>query len=198
MKNVLMTALMVVTCLALNAQSKIRSGFGIKGGVNFARFEIKDADSDFKTLWHAGILSHLHMSDNFGIQPELVYSRFGGERTITGVEYDDVNSYLTLPVLFQFMTSSGFRIQAGPQVGFLLKATQTANGTDKDTKDFYKKVDVGLVGGISYLTKSGLGFDARYVYGLTDISNREVVTPGFQADVKIRAIQAGLFYQFQK
>ena len=198
MKNVIMAAVLVVASLSLNAQSKMQSSFGIKGGVNFARYEIKDADTDFKTLWHAGLLAHLHMSDAFAIQPELVYSRHGSERTIAGDNYDDINQYLTVPVLFQFMTSNGFRIQAGPQIGFLLKATQDIDGAETDTKDYYKKTDVALTGGIGFLTKSGFGLDARYVYGLTDISNREVITPGFNADVKTRVIQVGVFYQFQK
>jgi hypothetical protein len=198
MKQVVLIALMAITSLSLSAQSKIESSFGIKGGANFSRFEIKDADSDFNTLWHVGLLAHLHMSDKIAIQPELVYSRTGGERNPSGIEYDDVNDYLTVPVLFQYMISNGFRIQAGPQVGFLLKARQTSEGTETDTKEYYKKTDFGLAGGFSYLTKSGLGFDARYVYGLTDISNKETVTPGSNDHVKNRVIQVGLFYQFSK
>ncbi|HUR11721.1 MAG TPA: porin family protein [Flavitalea sp.] len=197
MKKVLGAAILVAATLSLNAQSKIKSSFGIKGGVNNARFEIKDEDSDWKTLWHAGLLAHVHVADKFAIQPELVFSKTGGSRQIAAVKYEDYNSYLTVPVLFQFMAGTGFRIEAGPQIGFLLKAKQKANGTESDTKDFYKTTDVSLVGGLSYLTNSGLGFDARYVYGLTDISNSDNVGAGGNFHVKNRVIQAGIFYQFK-
>jgi hypothetical protein len=53
-----------------------------------------------------------------------------------------------------------------------------------------------LLVGASYITKSGLGFDARYGYGLTDISNTDN-SSGMGADINNLLIQVGLFYQFK-
>src|SRR5687768_15520038 len=175
MKKVLLIAVMAVTSLSLSAQSKIRSGFGIKGGVNFANINVKGSSEEFntKTFYHAGLLSHIHVSDAFAIQPEVYYSRQGAETKGPGTREILKLGYLNVPVLFQFMVGNGFRIQAGPQLGILLNADSEVDGNEVEVDDQLKKTDFSLVGGISYMLPSGLGFDARYNYGISDITNKD-------------------------
>ena len=177
-------------CSLLQAQSHIHHNFGIKAGVNVAKLGQDNVNWDTRYSWHLGLLSHIHMSKHFAIQPELYYSRQGAEHVIPGVDREIKLGYLQLPVLFQYMTGSGFRFQGGPQLGFLLNADQKLNGgTATDVKDLFKKIDIGLAAGVSYVTKPGFGFDARYVYGLSNISNSN--TGG---DINNLLIQVGVFY----
>src|SRR5688572_21019628 len=200
MKKVLLIAVMAVTSLSLSAQSKIRSGFGIKGGVNFANINVKGSSEEFntKTFYHAGLLSHIHVSDAFAIQPEVVYSRQGAETEDVGNGAREIVKlgYLNIPVLAQFMFGNGFRIQAGPQLGILLNADSEVDGVETEVDDQLKKTDFSIVGGISYMLPSGLGIDARYNYGISDITNKDNMPAGAVSDYSNRVFQVGLFYQF--
>ena len=198
MKKVVLIAILAVTSLTLSAQSKIRSGFGIKGGVNFANLNVKGDSEAFntKTFYHAGLLSHIHVSDAFAIQPEVYYSRQGAETEGPGAREIVKLGYLNIPVLFQFMVGNGFRLQAGPQLGILLNADSEVDGNEMEIDDQLKKTDFSLVGGISYMLPSGLGFDARYNYGISDITNKDNVPAGAVSDYSNRVFQVGLFYQF--
>jgi hypothetical protein len=140
-----------------------------------------------KTGFHAGLLWHIHMSQNFGLQPELVYSLQGANLP------NDVKlnlGYVNVPVLLQYMFNNGFRLEAGPQLGFLIHGEAESGGNSEDVKHNFKSTDIGLAVGIGFINPSGFGFDARYNYGLTNINDPETSTStnaGFQL---------GVFYQF--
>jgi len=162
--------------------------FGLKGGVNFAT--LKDdgnENADGRTAWHAGALAHIHISEHFAIQPEVVYSSQGAEYP------NDVSlklGYVNIPVLAQYMFGNGFRLQTGPQLGILASSELKTGQTETDVEDGIKNLDAGWVFGTSYITRSGLGIDARYNLGLRDISDAH-------PDLKNRVWQVGLFYQFK-
>ena len=196
MKNISVTFSFLFVCVISFSQSRIHSNFGIKAGAQAAKLGQPEINWDTRYSWHVGLLAHLHISDHFAIQPELVYSNQGGEHIIVGSETKLELGYINVPILFQYMTGSGFRFQAGPQVGFLVNANQEFNGVKSDIKDNVKKTDFTLLVGASYITKSGLGFDARYGYGLTDISNADSGS-GMGQDINNLLIQVGLFYQFK-
>ena len=68
---------------------------GIKGGVNFANLSIDDADS--RTGYHFGAFAHVPISENIGIQPEVLFSSQGASITDT-----DVNlNYVNVPILLR-------------------------------------------------------------------------------------------------
>lgn len=167
-----------------NAQSP-NVQFGIKGGLNFANVNVEDADDDAfdnLTSFHLGALAHIHMTDRFALQPELFYSGQGAK------DGDDKLKlgYLNLPVLGQVMFGEGFRLQTGPQVGYLM----SAKNNDDDIKDEFNKIDFSWVFGAGYLTSMGIGIDARYNLGLSNINETDAIK------VKNRVFSVGLFYQF--
>ena len=57
-------------------------------------------------------------------------------------------------------------------------------------KDEFNKIDFSWVFGASYITTMGIGFDARYNLGLSNINESDAVK------VKNRVFSVGLFYQF--
>ena len=165
--------------------------FGLKAGVNIANLKIENAaDGDHRIGFHVGGLAHIHISRHFALQPELVFSTQGREQTINGVEYKTNLSYINLPVLAQYMTGSGFRLQTGPQLGLMVDAESGVNGSEINVDENYDMLDISWTFGASYLTNTGLGFDARYNLGLSNINDLG------SAQVKNRVWQLGVFYQF--
>ncbi len=92
--------------------------------------------------------------------------------------------------MLQYMFHNGVRLEGGPQFGILLNAkTKTQNATVDNNS--YKSSTFSIPLGIGYLTTNGLGFDARYVFGLSNIKKDEHPT------VQSNVFQFGVFYQFK-
>jgi hypothetical protein len=175
--------------LLVNAQ---HTSFGVKAGINASSVKVEDGeDYDGKVGIHLGGLAHIHITQHFAFQPELVYSIQGGK------DGDDLKlklNYINIPLLAQYMTLDGFRFQTGPQIGFLVSAKSKAGDVEYDIKDDLESVDISWVFGASYLFPgaNGIGVDVRYNLGLTNISEDD----NFEA--RNRVFQLGLFYQFNK
>lgn len=163
------------------------TNFGLKAGYNSSSLQISNGtDYEGKSGLHIGGLAHIHVTSHFAIQPELVFSMQGGERGNTKLKMN----YINIPVLGQFMLSDGFRLQTGPQVGFLVSAKQKVGDVEVDIDNSFSSVDFSWVFGAGYIFKSGFGIDARYNLGINNVSDDN----SFEA--KNRVLQIGVFYQF--
>ena len=192
MKNLigLITAILF-TGVAIGQHGNAPAGhvnLGIKGGVNaYNVHNDNDTKYDTKAGFHFGLLGHIHFDSQFAIQPEIVFSGQGAKIGDTNYNLN----YVNVPVLFQYMFDNGFRIQAGPQVGFLITAKSKNDNVTTDNRDDLKSLDFGLSFGASYIfPPTGFGIDARYNLGLSNINK--------DSDVNStnRGIQLGLFYIF--
>ncbi len=185
-------AVMAVLMMAGTTASAQHSHIGIKGGLNLYNVH-HDSDTkyDYKAGFHAGLLAHLHISDHFALQPEVVYSTQGANykyfNTTTKFNLD----YINVPVLFQYMFENGFRLQAGPQLGVLINARSKNDNFSYNHKDELEPIDLGVTVGMSYVSSSGFGVDARYVHGLTSISKNN------SFNFYNRGFQLGVFYIFK-
>lgn len=165
--------------------------FGVKAGFNAALLTVKNAKAtEIKPGFHAGGLAHIHLARQLAVQPELFYSGQGGKQIISNTEVKTNLHYLNLPVLLQYMFDNGFRLQAGPQVGFMLKAQRETNTNEANIIQNYKAIDVSLPVGLSYVSSSGLGADIRWVFGLNNINDLGSRLPVIRNQVG----QVGLFY----
>lgn len=176
---------------AVNAQHSVR--WGVKAGANFATINTESSAPDWgsRTGIHAGLLAHIHLSKTWALQPELVYSVQGSKNKVGNQTQVNNLNYVNVPVLVQYMFDNGFRLQTGPQVGFLANAnTKIVNGTHTTNTDLYNKTDFSWSFGGGYLSNIGLGIDARYNLGLTD-----VYKPGAMKESN-SVFQLGLFYMF--
>jgi len=184
------TILTVVSVLCLTVLAKAQSTdthFGLKAGLNISSLDVKDGvDFDSKAGVYIGGLAHVHLSPHFGVQPEIVYSQQGGK---DGNDKWNIN-YINVPVLFQYMTGGGLRLQTGPQLGFAVSSKIKSGDIEQNISDDVKTVDVSWSLGASYLFPEAIGIDARYNIGLTNVNDAE--TP----KVRNRVFQVGLFYQF--
>lgn len=161
--------------------------FGLKAGINSSGLNVEGAqDLDSKIGFHGGGLAHIHVSDHFAVQPELVFSMQGGESGDTKLKLN----YLNLPVLAQYMFDGGFRLQTGPQLGFLLSAKYEVGDLEVEVDEAYKSLDFSWSFGAGYLFPQGLGIDARYNLGISDIVEDNSI------ENRNSVFQVGLFYQF--
>jgi hypothetical protein len=202
-KTLLALALFIsIGCLAQNATTKAKPfpQFGIKGGVNLA--DVKTdlyPNHDFKLDFNAGLLAHIHLNPHLALQPEVVYSRQGFKQQQTSNRKIDMKlDYINIPLLVQYMYR-GFRLETGPQVGFLLNGkAKASSGEENKMKDYLKQTDFSWDIGASYLSALGLGVFGRYDLGISNI-NKNIAVAGIQNnEMNNRVWQFGLFYQFRQ
>jgi hypothetical protein len=166
-----------------NVQAQTNSNepqFGIKGGVNFSNiYDTEVDDNNVLTSFNAGVYGAFPVSDNISIQPEILYSRKGGELTYDNVfatgETQFKLNYIEVPVLLKVNITKNLSVHAGPYFAYLIDA-QVSNDAEGDALDFeetydnddFNKFDVGISGGIGFDFDS-LGIGVRYNYGLSTI-----------------------------
>ncbi len=190
-KFFLFASSIIFSGLAVPAQKNVH--FGVKAGANFSTITSEGASSTgSKTGFHAGGLAHIHLNKSWAIQPELVYSLRGGKNNLPGGATQSINlNYINVPILLQYMFDNGFRLQTGPQVGFLVNANYKTGNVKTTVTNLYNSTDFAWGFGASYLSNVGLGIDARYNLGLTD-----VYKPGNGKQAN-NVFQLGLFYMFK-
>jgi hypothetical protein len=184
MKKLCVAGFVFFYVISANAQN---ASFGVKAGYNSSNVQVSNSDDwESKSGLHIGALAHIHVTSHFAVQPELMYSCQGGKVSDTKFKL----GYINLPVLLQYMINDGFRLETGPQIGFLVSAKQKTGDVEVDVDDQLNSIDVSWAVGGGYLFSSGLGIDLRYNIGLNNISDQTNIT------AKNRVFQAGLFYQF--
>jgi hypothetical protein len=192
MKKISLFFLGLVTASVLFAQD---ASFGIKGGLNISTTSnSQGGERGSRPGLNAGLLAHIHINQMLAIQPEIMYSSQGAKYTVLDGEHSLALNYVNIPIQLQYMFSNGFRLQTGPQVGFLASVTDKQNGAETGffTSDDFKTVDFSWSAGLGYMAASGLGIDGRYNFGLSNINDFGTAT------VHNNVFQIGLFYQFNK
>jgi hypothetical protein len=169
------------------------TAIGLKAGLNISNLSNSSGyQMGSKAGFNAGLLAHIHMAPSLALQPEVVYSNQGAKYTVNGVEHSLNLNYINIPVQLQYMFANGFRLQTGPQVGFLTEVKDKVSGTNNETNFFtsqdFKTVDFSWSAGLGYLSSSGLGIDGRYNFGLSNINN------GGSNVLHNNVFQLGLFY----
>ena len=179
--------------------------FGLKAGVNVSSIS-KDGYDDAKSKagFSGGVFMNLPVSEQFSIQPEVMYSQLGSKvtnkysTTVAGNTYQATSTaklnldYITIPVMFQFRATPAFYLEAGPEFGFLTSAkakdinttvvngstTNTSTSTSEDLKDSFSGFNMGAALGLGYDITPNFGINARYVAGFTDINKKDSNTNG--------------------
>jgi hypothetical protein len=191
---VLMTAVLITGSVSAqhgNAPAG-QVNLGIKGGVNLYNVHNDDNTKyDLRIGYNFGLLGHIHLNNHFAIQPEIVYSAQGAKQTDDNGTNELNLDYINVPVLFQYMFDNGLRLQAGPQVGFLISAKSKTDNNTIDIKNDLNPIDFAISFGMSYVfPPTGFGIDARYNLGLSNINKNGTVNS------TNRGFQFGMFYIF--
>ncbi len=197
MKIRLLTIFFFIVCVSPHAQIKL----GIKAGYNLTSLNFSGSqflpEYTSKSDFNAGLLISIPLFSNCSLQPEVVYSGQGAKnsiifnpQTIVHIVYD-IN-YLTVPILFKYQHPSGFFVESGPQIGFLLSANFSSGGGSRDNMANTDSPDISWAFGLGYkIPVIPLGFDARYNLGLNSIDMIES-----NGKTKNSVFQFGIFYLF--
>ncbi len=184
MKKTIILISLFLIFFASNAQ-KVQ--IGLKGGINVSSLHFSYPISDSyhsKTGLHAGLFARINASKEWAIQPEAFFSSEGAKSESGNYELRINLNYINVPVLLQYLVGKGFRLEGGPQIGFLINSKVESNGMTANTN--FNSTTFSIPLGIDYQIDNGLGLDVRYVFGLRDIN------PGIKSNV----FQFGVFYLF--
>jgi opacity protein-like surface antigen len=185
--------------------------YGIKAGVNISSF---DGSITNKSLIgpQVGGFAEITINDKLTIQPELLLSMQGAEfeYSLRQNFYEPISQkrlkislyYLNLPITVKYNFIDKFSIIAGPQIGYLVKATQKnksnqfeiLNSSDEtDIKNLYKTISYSFNLGLNYNVTEEMFVDVRYNYGLSNILNGNNTL--FGTGLKNNVIQFSIGYR---
>ena len=177
------------TFLATGAFSQGLS-FGVKGGLNISNVKASGGglSLDTKALvgFHLGGYLTAMLTENLGIQPELLYSTQGDVYDVLGSSFTTHLNYITIPVLLRYNINDMISFHAGPQLGLLTSANVVSGNTTTDVKDQTNGTDFSLAFGGTIDLPMKINLTARYCLGLSDIdknSNSTTKTTNFQFSV---------------
>ncbi|WP_298716944.1 porin family protein [Chitinophaga sp.] len=183
--------LFLTVCLFSVAARAQQLNFGLKGGLNVAKFTNVDRTKARAGIYFGGF-ARVGLTENWSIQPELVYSGQGFVADPPIIENHTVAvNYINLPIMAQYHFIPEFYLEAGPQIGFKVAAKVKNDGNSFDVGENYRGVDLGLGFGLGYDFDFGLGVNARYNFGLTNAADGD--------DKHANSVaQFGLSYTFGK
>lgn len=183
-KVILLMALMAPLCIVY-AQTKIQ--YGPKAGVNFSVWTGEGSQgAAIRTGYYAGGFASIPVSKHFAIQPELMYSEEGTDH----INMRYVDKYIRLPLMMQYRHPSGFHVEAGPQLGYLLSTwAYMKNGEpDLNAKEVRSPLETSLGFGFGWQLKAGIGFNLRYNAGISNL--------GDGSGLRAANIGIGAYYAF--
>ena len=206
MKKLILSAAAVLVFGFTNAQDM---KFGVKAGLNVA--SISGAEQAKSLIGvNGGVFAEFKIADKFAVQPELLFSMQGakfsysnsfGGYTVSATGKSALN-YLNIPVMAKYFVTEQLSLQAGPQIGILLSATDTTDitsnipgatneSTSTDSKSAYNTTDFGLNFGAGYDITENITVDLRYNLGLSELAK----TAGSTA-TKNNVFSVNLGYKF--
>tara|TARA_Y100000814_G_C12162237_1_gene344841 strand:+ start:30 stop:632 length:603 start_codon:yes stop_codon:yes gene_type:complete len=169
---------------------------GLKGGTNFATQKLNGiSGAESITGYHIGGFLYFKLPILFGIQVEGQYSTQGSEFQINQVINKNNLRYINIPILIR-NDFGPFNFHFGPQFGILTDAF-SLKGVKNSIKDQFLGRDLSIVVGIAVRLPANFGLSLRYVRGLRNISdnnilNNETKNTMFQLSLKYSLIQWGI------
>lgn len=209
MKKTLLTVLALgAMSFSANAQ-KPDLKLGAKAGLNISSLSSGDSDDNFKskTGFNVGVLAEIFINEKFSVQPELLYSSQGAKNSYfdgipvlgTSFKVDQTIKldYINIPIMAKYYVWQGLSVQAGPQIGFLVKSEVESelrgNKKTVDIKDSMNTVDFSLNIGAGYDLPMGVFVDARYNFGISNVDKK---VDGYQEKMKNGVFQLSVGYKF--
>ncbi len=185
MKKVLLCAAFAVLTMTT---SFAQASFGAKAGGNLASVIGDDTDGlDGRISFHFGGVANISISEIFALQPELVFSSQGYKVDFAGEDFSIRLNYINIPIMADITVAEGFSLQAGPQFGINISSKVEFDGDTEDLDDI-ETLDIGVGAGAQYKMENGLFFQARYVFGFSEIAK------DVDAKNSVISLSAGWFF----
>lgn len=144
---------------------------GLKIDTSLSNFVGEDADgASNKFGINGGFVAELGITDNFAIQPEVIFSMKGAKIDEFDARYNQ--NYVDVPVLLK-VKANGLFFQAGPQVGLLIDSKVKNDAVAVNSAGVFKTIDFGYVAGLGYELSSGPMIGLRYNGGISKVYKKE-------------------------
>ena len=174
------------------------SRFGLKGGLNYSTIAGDLTEGINPRLsGHIGVFVNFEFSNQFSIQPELLYSsqgfRFNTDLAFIQTANPQVNepdfttavqfNYLSIPVMAQFELNDRIAVEFGPQFAFLLnQVTKIKNFDGRDAQSLNERESISGNFQLDYGAAIGV---------LVRITDRFSASPRFYLGLRNRLNGAG-------
>lgn len=173
--------------------------YGVKGGIQFTDVAWGDqVVLDTPWAWGAvgGMFMRFQPAKAIPLQLEVLVSQLVVDFSGEGADIKNTLTNLQVPVMVRYTVVSGsstrVRVQGGAAFDILLLARENVGGTRSDIRDSVAPWGASLVVAGEFEWGRWV-FDARYLFGLTEIYATEVAA-GFPA--KQRALQVTAGWRF--
>lgn len=176
MKKLIIAFFLVLGISQSQAQRTLKPG--VRAGVNFSK--LTNYDTDFLTGFYVGAQLGIQFNKLYTLQPELTYSRQGGNRTfdfrnlinpsdpdlvLYNQEKKQTLDYLCLSAISKFQFGNSFHVLVGPSLDFKVNDNFQESYSFRDPIGF----DLALVAGVGFSLPNGLSFEARFKQGMVDV-----------------------------
>ena len=162
--------------------------FGIKAGINLSTLTQED-DFTTRIAPHFGVALDWAVSEEFSVQPELLYSSQGYKQDFNGQDIRGKIDYFNVPVLASYEIIDDLSIQAGPQIGINIRSEVDVEGQGTGNINV-NDVDVSAVFGLQLEIDDSFFAQARYGLGLREVP--------LNSDFKNSVISVSLGFFFDK
>lgn len=188
MKKVLIV--LILSCLCQTAISQDHN-FGFIAGANFSNLKGDFKDGGLVTggriAYNFGVFGEFYLNETVSLSPRLKYSSQGYKSNLilrqsiddpgTLFETEFRYNYLNIPVIFKFKIINGFRLQAGPQIGYFINGNSRIINSNIDpfdgaVSDFEvsNKLDYGGNLGLAYHVTNKFFVEAIYYQSFTNLT----------------------------
>ncbi len=169
--------------------------FGLDGGVNFSKITGLESNAYASNL-HLGFYFDVRLKNQFWLNTGVLVKSSQGSSKLTKNDvlnlYPDLDSFavegnysqslgfFNVPIMLKYRFENHIYAGLGFQASLLMKARLNYSHAYEnieitssiDNRDWFKRVDVGLVGGFGYKLRQGNGINlgVKYYAGLIDIT----------------------------
>ena len=151
---------------------------GIKAGYNWSY--ITGSSQGFQKDNKTGFMIsafYAPASRGLGFRTELVFSRQGYSFDNGGQNTDVQNDYIYLPQLTTYTIAKRVQLQAGAQIGYLLKARTITGKKDSTITGLMNRFDYGFAAGVEIYPYKGVLVGGRYNLGLGKLYKQQYSSP---------------------
>ena len=211
-KTIIILCTLFLSASAIAQDQKVK--LGIKAGLNLATltFDESELDSSSKAGFAAGVMIEIPMTKKISIQPEIMYSQQGTKTSFSDSDVTNSNyestiklNYLNIPVMLKYYVIEGLSVQAGPQIGILLKANNKYkdnflgydNQESFDLKEYSTGIDTSVNVGLGYQFKDKFYTDLRYNISYSNVFKDGDTNHFIDNDMKNRVLQITIGYFFK-
>lgn len=169
---------------------------GIWGGLATNTF-VDHSSATYQLNWSIGTYLHWRLSDHWGLVPEIGFKMPAGangmqhlwssepaiDTLVTERKESVAITYFSIPMFVRYNIGA-FAVFGGPQVGYILKATDVLEGNgpngesltiEKDALERFNRWDLGVAAGIEWIVVPSFGIHSfrvglRYYRGFMNVS----------------------------